>query len=329
MSFNITYIKMDQQQTSYVPTPVSFDDISLDRLSFNDIFRVTRGSASQVVLGLRNMLQKLTTPENDYQKSIYPQLTTSINTLVDNYVNTFLNVTDVFDKQVFGANLNGFRNDGSLYRSVNSGINRSLTYGYSQFGQLVRVLVNRLKFIVKRDPKSVERYKTSENEMVSYQSLQQAAEKYLNVVTEVTDNWSKTVEEARNTHGVNRDNRDQQYQQNNSNQNTWTTVQRSSRQDQPKQYQPKQYQPTQYQSKQYQSKQYQPTYTTDTASNTTHTNTTHTNTRGGYMGRGGRGGNVQRGGYVARGGYMGRGGHGATHHNSNMNRTQQAQNIVN
>ena len=64
---------MAQQQTSQAPTPVSFDDISLERLSFNETFRVTRSSASQVVLGLRNMLQKLSNPENDYQRELRGQ----------------------------------------------------------------------------------------------------------------------------------------------------------------------------------------------------------------------------------------------------------------
>lgn len=230
---------MAQQQTSQAPTPVSFDDISLEHLSFNETFRVTRGSASQVVLGLRNMLQKLSNPENDYQRSIYPQLVTSINRLVDSYTSTFLTVTDATERQVYGANLNGFRNDGSLYRSVNSGINRSLTYGYSQFGQLVRVLTNRLRFVVKRDPQSVERYKNSDSEMVAYKKLQQAADAYLTVVNEVMDSWSKTVDESRKTHGVQRENtntrqtsrqtsRQNNREQGNNPTNGWTTVQRTS-----------------------------------------------------------------------------------------------------
>lgn len=230
---------MAQQQTSQAPTPVSFDDISLEHLSFNETFRVTRGSASQVVLGLRNMLQKLSNPENDYQRSIYPQLVTSINRLVDSYTSTFLTVTDATERQVYGANLNGFRNDDSLYRSVNSGINRSLTYGYSQFGQLVRVLTNRLRFVVKRDPQSVERYKNSDSEMVAYKKLQQAADAYLTVVNEVMDSWSKTVDESRKTHGVQRENtntrqtsrqtsRQNNREQGNNPTNGWTTVQRTS-----------------------------------------------------------------------------------------------------
>lgn len=218
---------MAQQQTSQAPTPVSFDDISLEHLSFNETFRVTRGSASQVVLGLRNMLQKLSNPENDYQRSIYPQLVESINRLVDSYTSTFLTVTDATERQVFGANLNGFRNDGSLYRSVNSGINRSLTYGYSQFGQLVRVLTNRLRFVVKRDPQSVERYKNSDSEMVAYKKLQQAADAYLTVVNEVMESWSKTVDESRKTHGVQRENTNTR-QTSRQPTNGWTTVSRTS-----------------------------------------------------------------------------------------------------
>ena len=235
---------MAQQQTSQAPTPVSFDDISLDHLSFNETFRVTRGSASQVVLGLKNMLTKLSTPENDYQRSIYPQLSTAINDIVETYKSSFLSVTEAVEKQVFGANLNGFRNDGSLYRSVNSGINRSLTYGYSQFGQLVRVLVSRLKFVVKRDPNSVERYKNSATEMSAYQKLQHQSEAYLTYLEGVMTRWNQAVEEARKTHGVQRETRphreqreqreprQQRHTREPRDNQGWTTVQRSSQRQQ-------------------------------------------------------------------------------------------------
>ena len=73
----------DQSQTQTAPTPVSFDDVSLAHLTFNKTFRVTRGAASQVVLGLQHMLTKLTTPSNEYQKSIYPQLSTITQQIVE------------------------------------------------------------------------------------------------------------------------------------------------------------------------------------------------------------------------------------------------------
>jgi hypothetical protein len=192
----------DLTQTQTVPTPVSFDDVSLAHLTFNESFRVTRGAASQVVLGLRNMLTKLSTPTNEYQKSIYPQLSKLTQEVVDRYSTTFLQVTDPVQRQVTGANLNGHRNDGSLYRSVNSGINRSLTYSYAQFGQLLKVLTSRLRFIVNRDVQTVQRYKENSEESAAYSLLQLQSNEFLTYLTSVNDEWTKVVDTARSEHNI-------------------------------------------------------------------------------------------------------------------------------
>ncbi len=192
----------DQSQTQTAPTPVSFDDVSLAHLTFNKTFRVTRGAASQVVLGLQHMLTKLTTPSNEYQKSIYPQLSTITQQIVDKYTTTFLQVTTPVERQVFGANLNGHKNDGSLYRSVNSGVNRSLTYGYAQFGQLVKVLTSRLRFIVNRDSQTVQRYKDSTEEAAAYVQLQTLSNEFLTYLSTVNDEWNRIVDTARTQHNI-------------------------------------------------------------------------------------------------------------------------------
>lgn len=192
----------DQTQTQTVSTPVNFDDVSLSRLSFNETFRVTRGAASQIILGLQFMMTKLNSPSNEYQKSLYPQLLQLTQNIVDKYVKTFLQVSDPVTLQVFGANLNGHRNDGSLYRSVNSGVNRSLTYGYSQFGQLVKVLTSRLSFIENRDPLSVKRYAESTHEHAAYVLLQTKCAEFLKFLSSVNDEWAKVVETTRNQHNI-------------------------------------------------------------------------------------------------------------------------------
>lgn len=192
----------DQTQSETVPTPVNFDDVSLAHLSFNETYRVTRGAASQVVLGLQHMLTKLSSPSNDYQRTLYPQLTQLTQKVVSKYETTFLSVTDSVARQVYGANLNGHRNDGSLYRSVNSGINRSLTYGYAQFGQLLKVLTSRLKFIVNRDPKTVKRYAESSEESVAYVSLQTQCNEFLTYISNVNDEWTKIVDTTRTQHNI-------------------------------------------------------------------------------------------------------------------------------
>ena len=191
-----------ETQTQSAPTPVSFENISLDHLGFNETYRVTRGAASQVVVGLRHMLTKLATPTNDYQRTLYPRLSELTQQVVDRYVNTFLGVSESVTRQVYGANLNGPRNDGSLYHSVNSGVNRSLTYGYAQFGQLMKVLTNRLRFITKRTVESVERYRTSQAEGAAYTALQGQCNEFLTYLSTVNEDWTRVVESARTQHNV-------------------------------------------------------------------------------------------------------------------------------
>jgi len=191
-----------ETQTQVAPTPVSFENLSLEHLGFNETYRVTRGSASQVVLGLKYMLTKLATPTNDYQRTLYPRLSELTRQVVDRYVSTFLGVTDSVVRQVYGANLNGPRNDGSLYHSVNSGVNRNLTYGYAQFGQLMKVLTNRLRFVTNRTVESVERYRTSQEEGTAYRALQSHCTEFLTYMLQVNDEWTRVVEAARTQHNV-------------------------------------------------------------------------------------------------------------------------------
>lgn len=186
-------------------TSVSFEDVSLTTLkkSFNDTYKVSKGSASQTVLGFMSMSERLTEPTNEYQQTLYPKLKELCQTLYTTYENTFLTDFDCdTQKQVFGANLNGNRNNGSLYRSIPSGVNKTLSYNYAQFGQLVRVLTSRLRFIVQRDPNNVQRYKTSQDEFSAYQKLQTKTKEFLEQLEKLSHEWNTLVSETRVKYGV-------------------------------------------------------------------------------------------------------------------------------
>lgn len=202
---------MASTQNSNVPTnsehstPVSFSDVSLETLkgSFNDTYKVSKGSASQLVLGFRSMSDRLQEPTNEYQQTLYPQLKQLCSDLYTKYTETFLTtfVSDV-ERQVFGANLNGNRNTGSLYRSIPSGVNKNLSYNYAQFGQLVRVLTGRLRFISQRDPNNVVRYKNSTEEFEAYQKLQTLVNTFMTYLDTLSTDWNKLVTETRSKFSV-------------------------------------------------------------------------------------------------------------------------------
>ena len=186
-------------------TPINFNDVSLETLqkSFNDTYKVSKGSASQIVIGFKLMASRLLGPQNEYQQELYPQLKQMCTSIFDKYNEMFLmNFQGNVDRQVYGANLNGNRNSGSLYRSIPSGVNRNLTYNYAQFGQLVRVLSGRLRFIVNRDVGSVQRYKDSLDEASSYQTLQTKSNEFLKYLDTVSSNWDTFVKATRVKYSV-------------------------------------------------------------------------------------------------------------------------------
>jgi hypothetical protein len=186
-------------------TPVSFDDVTLETLekNFNDTYKVSKGSASQVVLGFKSMANRLQDPQNEYQQELYPHLKQMCMDVYDKYCQTFLTQFESdAERQVYGANLNGNRNTGSLYRSIPSGVNRNLTYNYAQFGQLLRVLSGRLRFVVNRDADSVQRYKESHDEFVAYQHLQKVSTEFLQYLENVSSQWDTFVKDTRTKYSV-------------------------------------------------------------------------------------------------------------------------------
>ena len=241
---------MSQEQTQNAPTnadsrqPVSFTDVSIDSLrsSFNDTYKVSKGSASQLVLGFQSMHNRLQEPTNEYQQTLYPKLKDLCERLSTKYTETFLTTfgSDV-ERQVFGANLNGNRNNGSLYRSIPSGVNRNLTYNYAQFGQLMRVLTNRLRFVTQRDPSSVQRYKDSTDELVAYQKLQNTVNTFMTFLTDLSNEWNQLVTETRTRFAVSEQSNGQergqehqprQYQQNRQSRSRQTSQFQSTQQTQ-------------------------------------------------------------------------------------------------
>lgn len=194
-------------------TTVSFDNVSLDFVekSFNDTYKVSKGSSSQVVIGFKSMASRLQDTQNEYQQELYPQLKQLCKSIYDKYNETFLQSFDTdVERQVFGANLNGNRNSGSLYRSIPSGVNRNLTYNYAQFGQLLRVLCGRLRFIVNRDAGSVQRYKDSHAESVAYQKLQSKAVEFIKYLDSVSADWDAFVKSTRAKYSV-EDNKERKF----------------------------------------------------------------------------------------------------------------------
>jgi hypothetical protein len=203
--------------------PVSFEDINPLNLEFSLKFQCAKSMAGQVVqaiyhlskmiLGKDEYAENQKLPTNKFQESLYPIIVSLSQEIVNDYLKTFINdTTDSVDKQVFGANLNGYKNNGQLNKFIpyKGTENKFLRYEFAQFGQLVNLLHYRLTFITMRDGKLIKRYAENEKELESFEKLKSLTqqfcsrlknktdESYLSVWTKAVDNIHKQVDETEN-----------------------------------------------------------------------------------------------------------------------------------
>jgi hypothetical protein len=197
-----------EQQTE--PVKVSFENIKPSSLPFSQKYKCAKSSSGQVILGMINTLDQLNgtgnyvgkqkIPSNDYQKTLYPDIVSLLTELVETYNKIFVdNITDPLQLQVFGANLNGFRNDGQLNRFITcKGVNFRTTYEYAQLGCLLQLLKNRVEFIATRDTSTIKRYQNNPDELKQFEELKARAEHFSTGLNVVLQKWMESVDKARN-----------------------------------------------------------------------------------------------------------------------------------
>ena len=71
-------------ESSAQSTPVSYN-LSLNDVSYDEKYRINQGSASQLLRGMQEMVNRLTEPTNEYQKELYPALKSIVLSFVEKY----------------------------------------------------------------------------------------------------------------------------------------------------------------------------------------------------------------------------------------------------
>lgn len=191
---------------------VSFDDISPLNLEFSLKYQCAKSMAGQVVQGINHLgkmilgkdeyVENQKVPTNKFQELLYPIIVSLSQEIVNDYLKTFVtNTTDEVDKQVFGANLNGHKNNGQLNKFIpyKGTDNKFLRYEFAQFGQLINLLHYRLSFITMRDGKLIKRYAENEKELESFNKLKELTLSFCNRLKNKTEEsylsvWTKTVD---------------------------------------------------------------------------------------------------------------------------------------
>jgi hypothetical protein len=202
------------EQDSHVQDVQDVQDVQHVHISFENIdprvfqhsgqYKCALSTAGQVINSLNDLATQIGNgtkiATNDYQKCLYPSIGTIANNVVTKYISTFVdNVDEPLTKQVFGANLNGSRNDGRLNRPVTiRGVNRFLKYEYSQLGQLLNLLRHRLTFVSSRNVSSIKRYAENDNERTHFVTLQELTQTFCTYLSdEIYPQWEQFVNDAR------------------------------------------------------------------------------------------------------------------------------------
>jgi hypothetical protein len=206
------------QEESVVSVPVSFDNIDPTKLNFSLKYQCAKSTVGQVVQGFNHLSHYLSgTNEydgkqkhatNKFQEFLYPRMAELCTLVVSEYVAKFItDVDDDLQKQVFGANLNGIKNDGQLNKFIAArGINNKfLRYEFAQFGQLLSLLHYRLNFISMRDPMTIKRYVENPEELKQFENLRSRTREFCERVRGTENSfvtqWEAVVSEARKENG--------------------------------------------------------------------------------------------------------------------------------
>jgi hypothetical protein len=172
--------------------------LSLNDFGFEETYRLTQGSVSQVVRGMKEMLKRIGEITNDYQRILYPVLTELTNNIVDRYTE-LLKYNNEKEKEIVQFNLHGY--DGTVRGNVaTKGVNYILIYKYANFGDFIKTIRQRFEFILSRS--TPKRYLEDEEKVRYFVNLKDRINEFLRYIKDdVEPRWNTTVSAARTSGG--------------------------------------------------------------------------------------------------------------------------------
>lgn len=178
-------------------TSVSYN-LSLNDVSYDEKYRINQGSTSQLLRGMQEMVSRLTEPTNDYQKELYPALKSIVANFVEKY-NTLLQCSSEIEREVKRYNLHGY--NGKLKNPVStSGVKYNIVYKFSNFGDYLKTVIQRIKYLIERN--LPQRYITNPSEGTAYASLKTQLQEFVKYLSEeVEQSWNTAVSSARTAGG--------------------------------------------------------------------------------------------------------------------------------
>lgn len=191
----IETIESDESTKKFVrPT---YDDISLNVVSFNRSFIRNQGTVSQVVKSLEDMSSRLTEPQNEYQEGLYPKIRKECDIVVEKY-SELVGLIHESNYKLFGYYLNGSRNNGS--RRPTRSKNENKKYELSEYKETLNTIDARLRYIkIDCIRKSHDSTRFDQDELQKVIEFSDEFHKFIQV--KLTE-WSDFLDQFRKERGV-------------------------------------------------------------------------------------------------------------------------------
>jgi hypothetical protein len=162
-----------------------FENIDIGVIEFDAKYIRARGTVSQIVKSLDHMKSKLENPKDDFQKEIYPKMSTLCNQILEKYDNLVQFIYEG-DYCEFGHYLNGPSNNGKRKKTTNK--NELKTYETSEFLETLRSIDDRLRHIKNNCHKRIS-ISTSSTSSTSYRTYSEVDIEMLKRVIEFCDKY--------------------------------------------------------------------------------------------------------------------------------------------
>jgi hypothetical protein len=187
------------QPESVVDNKTVFTDISLEKITadFKRTYTRNRGTIGQLVYSLQDMINRLNTPKNDYQVSLYPKIQEECKGIVSEY-NRLLTTIKRDDYYLIGYYLNGSRNNGK--RKPTTAQYEKKSYGVSEYKETLKSINDRLRHIKYNCV-----YKARESEAPEqdiYKRMIVFCDEYHKVINACLEEWKLFITTLRSTQGV-------------------------------------------------------------------------------------------------------------------------------
>ncbi len=173
-------------------------NLNLEDIPYDEKFRLNHAATSQLVKGLQVMADRLTEPQNDYQKELYPAIKTIVKEFVDKY-SKILEASTEIEREVRRFNLHGY--NGRVKKPIATrGVKFNVVYKYANFGDYLKTISQRLTYLTERE--LPQRYITNTAEGTAYEQMKVIITQFLTYMKDdVEQAWNTAVTSARTAGG--------------------------------------------------------------------------------------------------------------------------------